>query len=871
MTIQCKPRTHEEYPPWFLYPLPELIDFYCRYENEAQKRHGPIGVLAARRALATIDLFYLLVFVLRRKDAMRQWILDRCREYQENPYEMLDLWAREHYKMLCLSEPIPTPEGWTTQGALKVGDRVFGGDGQIIKVIALNDIVYDGEAYEIEFDDGFKIKAGAEHLWPVMEKSRKRIRGTKNKRLGRESKIMRTEDIFKHDHRDDNRLAVVVGKPIDMPEAELPIDPYTLGAWLGDGTSENGTITGCDKEIFERISKHFDIGHDMTPKRTADYRTIYGLRKLLRKNNLIKNKHIPPSYLRASIHQRIELLRGLMDTDGHCNTRGTATFCTIKPELAYGIEELANTLSLKPHVRIHKQTVNEKPYPFFNVSFQAYDGDLCPFGIKRKIERSKKRLRPAKRFIVACRKIKPEPMRCIQVSSKDGIYLAGKAMVPTHNSTIITFASTLQEIINDPEITIGIFSHTRPIAKAFLRQIKNECEQNDQLPVLYPDVFWTTPRVESPKWSEDEGLVFKRKGNPKESTIEAWGLTDGAPTSKHFDILHYDDVVTKESVNTPEQILKTTSAWQDSISLGKEGGKRKYVGTRWHLFDTYSEIKKCGVATERVRAATADGTEKTLDQPVLMSPDEIKNRRKMQGPYVFAAQYCLDPVADKVMGFRQEWIKFATVTSAQAKHLNIYLIVDGAYKQKKDSDFTSMWVIGAGADKNYYVLDHIFDRLNLTQRWEALYHLHQKWRPRKVGYEEFSSNADREHFEFMMSETNYRFEITPLAGSLSKPDRIRRLVPIYEQGRMYLPNTLVRNNYQGFPVDVIEVFIREEYTSFPVCSHYDQFDSLSRILDDEMEVQWPDPNDIIVVDGYDYHAMEEQNVEAEADTSWLVR
>lgn len=131
-----------------------------------------------------------------------------------------------------------------------------------------------------------------------------------------------------------------------------------------------------------------------------------------------------------------------------------------------------------------------------------------------------------------------------------------------YKSTIITFALTIQDILRDPEITVGIFSHTRPIAKAFLRQIKREFETNTELQRLFSDILYERPATESPKWSEDEGIVVKRKGNPKESTVEAWGLVDGQPTSKHYRLRVYDDVVTRESVTTPEMMAKTTEAFQ---------------------------------------------------------------------------------------------------------------------------------------------------------------------------------------------------------------------------------------------------------------------------------------------------------------------
>ena len=126
---------------------------------------------------------------------------------------------------------------------------------------------------------------------------------------------------------------------------------------------------------------------------------------------------------------------------------------------------------------------------------------------------------------------------------------------------------TIQDILNNPEITVGIFSHTRPIAKGFLRQLKRELESNETLKAIFPEILYANPKADSPKWSEDEGIIVRRKSNPKEATIEAWGLVDGQPTSKHYKLMLYDDVVTRESVTTPDMINKTTEAWELSSNL----------------------------------------------------------------------------------------------------------------------------------------------------------------------------------------------------------------------------------------------------------------------------------------------------------------
>ncbi|MCC6775648.1 MAG: hypothetical protein IT537_03270 [Hyphomicrobiales bacterium] len=417
-------------------------------------------------------------------------------------------------------------------------------------------------------------------------------------------------------------------------------------------------------------------------------------------------------------------------------------------------------------------------------------------------------------------------------------------------STIITFALSLQDILashgEDPdpryagrEATIGLFSHTRPIAKDFLKQIKQECENNTELIELFPDVLWTSPRKEAPKWSEDEGLIVRRNTNPREATVEAWGLVDGMPTGKHFLVRVYDDVVTERSV-TPDMILKTTTAWELSDNLGTEGGWARITGTTYAKFDTYRTMQDRGVPV-RIYPCTSDGSD-DFGKSVLMSPKYLAEKRRKQGIYTFGAQMLLNPTADTVQGFKEEWLRYWPATNANA--LNVYIVVDPASKKKSTSDYTAMWVLGAGGDDNYYVLDAVHDRLNLRERASALFKLHRVWRPRAVGYEEYGMQADIEHMQYVMEKENYRFTITPLGGSVAKPDRIKRLVPVFEQGRMFLPQTgIVRLNYEQHQIDIIHTFVQDEYLAFPVGQHDDMLDCMSRILDTDLGVIKPSPEE----------------------------
>ena len=189
----------------------------------------------------------------------------------------------------------------------------------------------------------------------------------------------------------------------------------------------------------------------------------------------------------------------------------------------------------------------------------------------------------------------------------------------------------------------------------------------------------------------------------------------------------------------------------------------------------------------------------------------------------------LDPVADEAQNFKIEWIK--TWDAQNTNNLRIYILVDPASKKKKHSDYTAMFVIGLGLDRNYYIIDMIRDRLNLTERMQVLFGLHEMYRPVAVGYEEYGMQSDIEHLQYVMEQKNYRFPIFPLGGNVGKEDRIRSLVPVFEQGRIYLPQMCIRTTHDKKTLDLTKVFIEEEYKTFPVGAHDDMLDALARILD----------------------------------------
>ena len=407
-----------------------------------------------------------------------------------------------------------------------------------------------------------------------------------------------------------------------------------------------------------------------------------------------------------------------------------------------------------------------------------------------------------------------------------------------YKSSIITFAGAIQAIIRNPEETIGIFSFNNATANKFLKQIKRELESNEILKSCFPHILWKDPTKEAVSWSEQNGIIVNRKSNPKEATVEAHGLIDGMPTGAHYSLRIYDDVITEDYARSQEMIDKATNAWRLSQNLGKRGGRKWHCGTRYHFNDTYRFILDEDILTPRIFPATEDGT--PTGTPVLLTQAELDQKRKEQGPYLFSCQLLQNPIADDRQGFKREWLRHYTTF---VEGTNKYLLCDPANEKKKTSDYTTFFVVGLGEDRNYYVHDIIRDRFNLTERTEKLFDLHRKWKPNGVGYEKYGKDADIEHFQEKMNRENYRFDITALSGQIKKEDRIKRLVPLFEQGRIYLPEALFYRDYENKLRDMVRDFIEKEFLGFPVATHDDMLDCLARILEADLNVLWPQGED----------------------------
>jgi len=792
------------------------------------------------RELMKNDLFFLLLYGLNALEwANYDWVFDRCREFQANPSGYLDLWARFHFKTAIVTfaaaiqkilndpeitiaifsynrptakvflrsiktefekneklkelfpdifyadparespkwsldsdTPVLTTRGWKKHGKLEVGDRIFGSKGQVITVIGTSGPQHDVECRTVKFDD-CELVASTEHLWPVECKNGPSWGGSS-------VKVKKTENLRAHS-KVERMLATPALESIADDPADLLVDPYILGLWLGNGTAGTNVISFNNEYLEQGLSEMQKAGYEyyIHRKKPEDNFSMYGVKGLkdkLEKIGCLNDKHVPEDYLESGHDARLSVLQGLMDSDGTCKKdspsrcSGMCMFSNTNEELAKAAMFLSTSLGFRPSM-VSFMPKNRGRLRVYQVYFVGVKSKV-PFRVSQKLSRCKESRTKIARYVQSVEQVHTRTVNCIKVDAEDHLYLAGEFMVPTHNS-------------------------------------------------------------------EDDGIVVKRKTNPKEMTVEASGLVDSMPTGRHYRLRIYDDIVVPASVTSPEMIKKTTEAVELSFNLGTIDGpdEQWMVGTRYHMADTYSALISRGAVKLRLYGATKNG--KFDGEPWVMDRERLSKKITEMGVYVASCQLFNNPVMEGEQTFQEDWLQYWIPKNLD--NMNIFMLVDPANSKTKKSDYTVILVIGLAADQNYYLIDGIRDKLSVRERSQRVMSLHAQYRPLVTGYEKYGIQTDIDFLEEMQAQAQYRFKVTPLGGNMSKTDRIKRLQPLFEANRFYIPEKLVRVDYQGKAYDLTQSFIQDEYLQFPYMVHDDMLDCMARITDEDVKAFFPSP------------------------------
>lgn len=344
-------------------------------------------------------------------------------------------------KCLDINTLIPHPNGFSRLKDIHYGQYVFDEKGQPCQVTYVSPVYNDHKCYEIEFINGEKIICDEDHIWNVSTMaSRKSNQRAKNPiPLYQNIKVKDMLDDYiytKPSGRQQYNYRVKNTDIVEYPTQDLPIPPYTLGAWLGDGISKGGAICGMDDEIFDKIREDgFELRlqkHSVLDNNRAIIYGILGLQKLLRENNLIRNKHIPIQYIIADKNQRLELISGLMDTDGTIRPNGSMSFCNTNKRIIDDMVIILSSLGISCNVT-QKRKTKESHQQAYEIAFIT---ELPIFNVVRKKERQKEKITNIKkmRSIVNIKEVPPVSVKCIKVNSESELFLCSEWFIPTHNT-----------------------------------------------------------------------------------------------------------------------------------------------------------------------------------------------------------------------------------------------------------------------------------------------------------------------------------------------------------------------------------------------------------------------------------------------------
>ena len=354
--------------------------------------------------------------------------------------------GRRAGKALDVDTPIPTPDGWKTMGELSAGDRVFDEEGKPCNVVSVTPYQYGRKCYEVIFSDGSKIVADEDHQWTVDTKAIRKGRA-RNKYKQLDSITLTTKAMLDSlyvtcGNKQEANYSIAVSNPVEYAEKDLPIDPYVLGVWLGDGTNGTGKIDTGDQEILNEIKL---AGYELTSWKYSFSYNVVGLHGQLRSLNMLRkpgqvkgeyNKFVPKEYLQGSVRQREALLQGIMDTDGTINDRGAVEISLCDEVLASDVFELIQSLG-------YRCTIRKEPAKLYGRQtswrYRMYFTPWRPvFRLSRKLEKQKllsePSLRIKYRYIVDIKEVESRPVKCIMVDSPNSLYLAGTNFIPTHNT-----------------------------------------------------------------------------------------------------------------------------------------------------------------------------------------------------------------------------------------------------------------------------------------------------------------------------------------------------------------------------------------------------------------------------------------------------
>lgn len=739
--------------------------------------------------------------------------------------------ARGELKRLIINMPprhaimvgmkIPTTCGFKTMGELQAGDYVFGPDGVPTEVLGKSEVFTGRQLYRVTTDDNASIEVDGGHLWTVRLDRKHSIYNSYTteqiyRRQGGE--ILRTKrgggvEFLPGKSKNPRPPRLPDCEPVQYPHIDLPVDPYVLGTWLGDGSSYHGVVTSKDDDAAFIRAEFECRGVKTTDQATRYTFGTLGLKVALRNLGVLGNKHIPRQYLTASVTQRQDLLKGLMDTDGNVSKAGQCFFAQSNLAFIEQVAELLRSLGIKANILESEAKIGAVSYGLtWKISFYASD----VFSLPRKESRTLKTKRTFGRYIRIEALDKTGDTQCIKVAREDGLFLAGEGYICTHN-TKSEFASFLF-----PSWFLGLYpekkiiqtAHTAELAVGFGRKVRNLVGSAD-----YQEVFSTKLQSDSKaagRWNTNKGGDYFAIG------------VGGAVTGKGADVLIIDDPHSEqEAMQGTPQVYDRVFEWYSSGPRQRlqPGGAIVIVMTRWSKRDLTGQI-----LNNAIKRDLEDW--EVIELPALLPSGkplwaefwkqaELEAIKAELPVAKWEAQYQQNPTSEGGAIIKREMWK---IWDREKPPEVDYIIQswDTAFEKTNRADYSACTTWGVfyreidGIEQaNIIVLDAFKERMEFPELKRTAYDLWKEWNPDTLLVEKKAAGAPL-IYELRKAGLPVS-EYTPGKGS-DKIARVNAVSDLFASGMVWRPETRWADE------------LVEEVASFPNGDHDDLVDSTTQAL-----------------------------------------
>lgn len=727
----------------------------------------------------------------------------------------------QHGKLCSNDTLVFTDKGWKKHGDLQVGDRVVSEKGKFVKVINVFPKYFANK--KVFLTNGEEIKCHENHEWVVYNRQHHRVETLETKQIEKLVKIEQ-EQAKVRGHRYNYQI---IQKDFLIGEHKnFEIDPYVLGVWLGDGKNNAGTICACEKDriTLDECRKHYPNGFKAIHKTTGViYENFNGLSTQLHKYGMCfsrkrTEKYIPQDYLTASISQRLELLAGLIDTDGCLDIKhNRVVFTTADIKLKETFENLIATFGWRTTTVENKSSTSTSGIvgkkAFWVIAFNPTINIPCRIERKSIHNFSKQRKVSIRRI----EDIAHEEGNCIEVEG--GIYCVGKTMIPTHNSMTITETLPSWFIGRNPDLRCIITAYNADIAEKFGDKNRQKVKQFGK------ELFGIEVSD-----SQDNKTLFDIKNH--QGGMFSTGL-NGSLTSNNGALIIVDDPFKNELEANNQSIRDAVWSNFTSSVLTRMRGKGNaiiVIHTRWHEDDLIGRILKNEMGQEwiyvNIPCVWESGIDKllhrkngeTLCPEIGYDTEWANSMMKTIGKRQWNALYQGKPFIEGGELVKRDYLRFYNAKSRPLTFEELVLSCDLSFGGvNKDNDPCCMTVWGRNGG-NHYLLEVINKKLTFTETLERIKYLCGKYPQMNKKLIERKANGQAV-IETLNQSVGGFIPFDP--QSKSKQERLELCLPYFEAGNVFFPDETLDSSIE----ELIDQLLR-----FPKSTHDDFVDTISQYL-----------------------------------------